>query len=317
MERCPQREEPNMACRAHPRTPGRILARIGLFVLAGILSGCMINIDHLVPRHGNEGDRLVLRNPKGSQSLPDTLTVRFGQTRPRDILSQTPTEVVVEVPNGLTGNTSVSIWLDGLIPISNLKTFRVDAEPILYRILGFGDSLVGPWIYHTHVLDKMLNENIGPSVVINEGKAGEIMSEGAERLGHVLAIHTGVQYIFLLEGANDVSDQTNTPISEMLASLDQMITLVDSYSLYAMIVTVPPRTREALLNDQAWPTTEDWNDALYNYAFVNGIDLVDLHQAFYTQPDWETFLHEDGLHLSPEGQDFVTEVMYDAIAPLL
>lgn len=306
-----------MACRVHLRTAPRILAWIGLLVLAGTSNACFINIDHLVPHHANEGDRLALRNPKGTQPLPDPLTVRFGQTRPRDILSKTPSEIVVEVPPGLAGNTKVSVWLGGLILVSNLKDFRVDPEPILYRILAFGDSLVGPWIYHTDVLDGMLNETVGPTVVINEGKAGEILSEGAERLAHVLSIHSGVQYIFFLEGANDVSDGKNTPISEMLASLDQMTALADTYSLYPIIVTVPPRTRDALLHDQTWPTTEDWDNALYNYSFVNGIQLVDLYQAFHTHPDWESLLLDDGLHLSPEGQDFVADVLYDAIAPLL
>ena len=306
-----------MVCRVHPRTAARIQAWIGLLAVAGLLSGCLVNIEYLVPRQANGGDRLVLRNPRGTEPLPDPLTVRFGQTVPRDILSKTASEIVVEVPIGVQGQMPVSVWFGGLMLVSNSKSFRVDEEPIIHRILGFGDSLVGPWIYHTDVLDTMLNENIGPSLVINEGNAGEILSEGAQRLGHVLSIHAGVQYIFFLEVANDVSDGTNTPISEMLASLEQMLALADGYSLYPIIVTVPPRTRGALLNDQTWPTTEDWNDALYNYAFVNGIELVDMYQAFHTQPDWESFLIDDGLHLSPEGQGFVADVLYAAIAPLL
>jgi lysophospholipase L1-like esterase len=306
-----------MVCRARPRAAARFLFWIGFLVVAGTLNGCFINIEYLVPRHANEGDLLVLRNPNGTQRLPDELTVRFGNTAPRQVLSQTPSEIVAEVPPGLAGEMKVSVWLGGLVLVSNTRSFRVDAEPIIYRILGYGDSLMGPWVYHTDMLDKMLNENVGPSLVINEGKAGEIMSEGAQRLNHVLSIHPGVEYIFILEGANDVYDGRNTPIGEMLASLEQMIDQAVTHSLYPVILTVPPRTREALLHDQTWPTTEDWNDALYNYAFVNGIELVDLYQAFLTQPGWESFLDEDGLHLTPEGQAFIAEVLYASISPLL
>ncbi len=305
-----------MVCRARPRIAARILAWIAFFILSASLCGCLFYIDHLVPRHANEGDRLVLRNPEGTESLPSQSRVRFANTVPRYILSQNPNEVVVEVPPGLEGEVRVSVWL-GVFLVSNLKPFHVDTEQIVYRILAFGDSLVGPWVYHTDRLDAMLNENVGPSLVINEGKAGEILSEGTQRLGHVLSIHSGVEYIYILEGANDVSDGTNTPIGQMLASLEQMMDQASTHSLYPILVTVPPRTRQALLYDQTWPTTEDWNDALRNYAFANGIYWVDMHQAFVTQPGWESFLDENGLHLTAEGQEFVAEVLYSAVTPLL
>lgn len=305
-----------MVYRAHLRIAARTLAWIALVTLPAALSGCIFYIDHLVPPHANEGDRLVLRNPEGTEPLPSQLKVRFATTVPRYILSQNPNEIVVEIPPGIEGEVPVSVWL-GVFLVSNLKPFLVDAEQIVYRILAFGDSLVGPWVYHTNMLDVLLNENVGPSLVINEGKPGEILSEGAQRLGHVLSIHSGVEYIYILEGANDVSDDTNTPIGQMLASLEQMMDQASAHSLYPILVAVPPRTRQALLHDQTWPTTEDWNDALRNYAFANGIDWVDLHQAFVTQPGWESFLDENGLHLTIAGQEFVAEVLYSAVTPLL
>ena len=271
--------------------------------------------------HANVGDRLALRNPGAVEPLPSQMEVLFSNAAPQSILSQSvlsqnPDEIVVEIPPGLEGEVRVSVWL-ALFPVSNFRPFLVDTEPIVYRILAFGDSLVGPWVYHTRILDTMLNENVGPSLVINEGKFGETLSEGAQRLGHVLSLHSGVEYIYILQGANDVSDGTNTAIGQMLASLEQMMDQASTHSLYPIIITVPPRTGQALLYDQTWPTTEDWNDALWDYAFTNGIYWVDLHQAFLTQPGWESFLDEDGLHLTPEGQAFVAEVLYAAVTPLL
>ena len=310
-----------MACRTGPRISARILSWIALLTLPATLSGCIFYIDHFVPHHANVGDRLALRNLGGGEPLPSQMRVLFANAAPQSILSQSvliqnPDEIVVEIPPGLEGEVRVSVWL-GVFPVSNFRPFRVDTEPIVYRILAFGDSLVGPWVYHTRILDTMLNENVGPSLVINEGKSGETLSEGAERLGYVLSLHSGVEYIYILQGANDVYDGRNTPIGQMLASLEQMMDQASTHSLHPILVAVPPRTRQALLYDQTWPTTEDWNDAMHNYALANGIDWVDLHQAFVTQPGWESFLDEEGLHLTTAGQEFVAEVLYSAVTPLL
>jgi lysophospholipase L1-like esterase len=281
-----------------------------------ILNGCVFQIDYLVPLHANVGDRIALRNPAGGDFVPLPWQVLFDITMTETIIRQSPEEIVVEIPPGLEGAVRVTVWL-GSLPVSNIKLLTVDTEPIVHRVLAFGDSLVGPWAFHPSILDTLLNENIGPSLVINEGKAGETLSEGAQRLAEVLSTHKGVQYIYILQGANDVYDGTNTPIGEMLVALDQMMALARTHSLYPILLTVPPRTRTALLNDQTWPTTEDWNDALRGYAIANGIDWVDLYQAFVAQPDWESFLQEYGLHLTAEGNEFIADTMYSAVAPLL
>jgi lysophospholipase L1-like esterase len=305
-----------MAFRKHRVRVERALVFVILVALPGILGGCAFNIDRLVPHHGNVGDLLAVRTELGIVSLSSYHQVMFADIPSESIFRQTSEEVVVVVPSGLAGEVPVSVWA-GFILVSNIKPFRVDTEPIVYRILGFGDSLMGPWAYHTHMLDTMLNENVGPSLVINEGRAGETMSQGAERLAEVLSIHSGIQYICILEGANDVADWLNTPLGEMLSSLEQMIDLASSHSIEPILLTVPPRKGVALSYDQTWPTTEDWNDALRTHAILNGIEWFDLHQAFVTQPGWESFLDEDGLHLSEEGQEFVASAMYPVVASLL
>lgn len=305
-----------MAFRKHPVSVTRALAFVILVSLPGILGGCVIYIDHLVPHHGNAGDRLAVRTADGTEPLSDYHHVMFSSIPSGLTLRRTAGEVVVVVPDGLDGEIPVSVWA-GLVLVSNIKSFRVDTEPIVYRILGFGDSLMGPWAYHTRILDRMLNENVGPSLVINEGKAGETLSEGAQRLGEVLSTHDGVKYIYILEGANDVADSHNTPLGEMLSALDQMMDLASAYSVEPILLTVPPRTGTALSYDRTWPKTEDWNDALRNYAILNGFEWFDLHQAFLSQPGWESLLAPDGLHLSDEGQAFVAQVMYPVVASLL
>lgn len=131
------------------------------------------------------------------------------------------------------------------------------------------------------MLDTMLNENVGPSPVIKERKAGETLFEGARRLGEVLSPHSGVEFLYILQGANDVSGENNTPLGEMLAAPEQMLDLPSAHSITPIL---------------------PW---------------VDLYQAFAAQPDWESFLNEGALHLSEQGQEFVAQVMYPVVTSLL
>jgi lysophospholipase L1-like esterase len=298
---------------------GRECRALACWVLVGWtagLSGCLFQIEHLVPDHANVGDRIVLRNPYGTEPLQSPLSVLFANVMIESIVRQSAQEIVVEIPAGLEGKVAVSVWLSSL-PVSNIADFQVDSQPILHRIIAYGDSLVGPWAYHPQILDGMLNQSVGPSLVINEGKAGETVSEGARRLEEVLSTHIGVRFLYFLEGANDVSDSRNSPIPAMLSALDDMVDLAAAYAVRPILVTLPPKTRHALLIDRVPPTTEDWNHALREYALFNGIDWIDLHQAFVSRPDWESLLLEDGLHLSPEGQVFVAETVYSGLTLLL
>ena len=305
-----------MAFRKDPVRMAPAIVFVILVTLPGMLGGCAFYIDRLVPHHGNAGDRLAVRTTEGAEPLSEYHRVMFSDIPSESIFRQTAEEVVVVVPSGLAGDVPVSVWAGSML-VSNIRPFHVDVEPIVYRILGFGDSLMGPRTYHTHLLDRILNENVGPSLVINEGRAGETMSEGAQRLGDVLSTHSGVQYVYILEGANDVADWRNTPLGEMLSALDQMMDLANAYSIEPILLTIPPRTGEALSYDQTWPTTADWNNALRDYAILNGFEWFDLHDAFVAQPDWKSFLLDDGLHLSEQGQAFVAQLMYPVVASLL
>ncbi len=298
-------------------TKFRAIYGLVLLFSSATFTGCSFYIDSVVPHHANAGDRIALRSLVGAnQRLPVHLEVLFGTTRTDSIIRQDLNEVIVEIPAELSGEVRVSLWV-GLFLVSNIRPFQVDTVPIVYRILAFGDSHVGPWTYHTHMLDTMLNQHIGPSLVINEGKAGETISEGSQRLGDVLSIHDGIEFIYILEGANDVTDDKNTPLGQMIRALEGMIFEANARSLRPILVTVPPRTRDALLHDQTPPTTEDWNAALRSYAIAGGIEWVDLYQAMVLQPGWEAFLDDYGLHLTPEGQEFAANLIYSAIAPLL
>ncbi len=295
-----------------PRGPGLLVC----LILAAGAHGCLFRIERFVPEHGNSGDLVALRDADGARALPEDLFVLFGGWPSPRIPFQSPVEIVAEIPGQARGVVPVSVW-HGLQIISNVKAFQIDTVPLQYHILAFGDSLVGPWIRHPQMLDEMLNEDVAPCVVINEGNAGEVLAKGAERLPHVLAVHEPLEVLYILQGANDVTDATNTPLDDMLAALQEMLALAETHSIRPILLTLPPRTRNALAEDQMSPTTEEWNDLLRAFTVENQIDLVDIYQAFVAEPDWESLLVEDGLHFNEEGQRLVAETVYAAMVPLL
>ncbi len=281
-------------------------------------TGC-VSIETVVPHHANVGDKIAIRDHDKFIPLDIDLYAMFGAVlggvKSSSVFMHDERQLVVTVPDGLAGATQVSIWSNGSM-ISSPVPFQVDTVPIEVRILAYGDSLVSN-AFHPQLLDNMLNENVRPSLVINEGLASETLQGGAMRLETVLSIHNGVQYIYILEGTNDVSDYRNTPIETMLTSLNQMINIAHNAGISVLLATIPPRKDPYLLYDQTSPTTEEWNAALSAYADTNGIQLVDLHGAFMAEPDWESLLHEDGLHFSREGWNFVANELYSIYLPLL
>lgn len=89
------------------------------------------------------GDLLVLRAVERAEFLPNYLHVMFSATPSQSIRWQDSEEIVVEMPSGPAGEVAVSVWL-GLIPVSNITSFCAELEPIVYRILAFGDSMGDP-----------------------------------------------------------------------------------------------------------------------------------------------------------------------------
>lgn len=293
----------------------RLLACAALASLFHLQAGC-ISIETLVPSHGNTGDRVALRDLDGQIPLSGEIRVSFGILKTDATVLRTREQVVVPVPPGVQGTVPVTLWVNGSLA-SNSRTFRVDPEPITLRILAFGDSLVGPTCYHPEVLDQLLNESVGHALVINEGRYGETIQQGTERLPTVLDIHSGLGYLYLLEGANDLHDWKNTPLADMRTCLRQMIHQAEGASVRPVLLTLPPRTRQALLDDRTPPTTEQWNAALRQMAAEDNIACADLYEAFLAEPDWETLLLEDGLHMSEPGWNLAAQVLYDLFLLLL
>ncbi len=286
-------------------------------------TGCIL-VDTVVPHHANVGEKIVLRTRGIPIHLSGELYAKFDNgdlyALPRtgpfsSVIEHDQNQLEITVPSGIEGETVISLW-SGDSLVSSPFPFRIDTVPYDVRILAFGDSLVRN-AFHSHLLDKMLNREICPALVINEGLGGETLQEGALRLETVLSFHKGVGYIYLLEGANDISDNRNTPIGTMIASLAQMIDLIQDAGIHPIVMTTPPRSGPSLENDQTSPTTEEWNRELISYSAAHGIQLVDLYGAFVAEPAWESLLSKDGLHLSKTGWELTAEKLYAAFSPLL
>ncbi len=292
-----------------------LIASCLLALSLGLLTTGCLSIDAVVPYHANVGDKVAIRDYDLFIPLGTELFAEFGDTRSSSVFMHDERQLVVTVPEGLHGNTEVSIWSNGSL-ISSPAPFRVDTVPIDVRILAYGDSLIMD-SYHPKTLDTMLNADGIQALVINEGWSGETLQGGAMRIETILSIHDGVDYMYIIEGTNDVTDQNNTPISEMLTSLDQMIGIAQDAEISVLLTTVPPRTGPSLLKDQTSPTVEEWNAELLTYAGTNGIQVLDLYAVFMADPDWESLLHEDGIHFTKRGWDLVAAELYSVYSPLL
>jgi len=286
-----------------------------ILTLIIISVGC-IDLDRVIPEHSNSGDRVTVEDWDGSIPTEGNVQLRFGPTSAQSIYIWEPSRVVVTVPQGLSGSAPISLWVNGKM-VSNVLRFIVDVTPLVYRILAFGDSLVGPTAWYPQELDTLLNNSEGPAQVINAGESGETIQEGAARFSSTLLIYDHAGFVFIEEGANDVTDTANTPLPLMETALDQMVQTARSHGVTPLIMTLPPRTRAALLIDQTPPTTQDWNQSIRDYALATGTLLIELYDAILSQPEWESLLDEGGLHLSTAGNEFVANYLYQLFLPLL
>ncbi|MEW5900689.1 MAG: GDSL-type esterase/lipase family protein, partial [Acidobacteriota bacterium] len=113
--------------------------------------------------------------------------------------------------------------------------------------IGFGDSITygyidrlpAPELGYPPRLSVLLNENFGPTAMINEGLGGETTPEGLVRIDEVLDTWDA-RYILIMEGTNDV---INPPILMETAAfnIEEMARKSRQAGLFPTITTILPR----------------------------------------------------------------------------
>ncbi len=107
------------------------------------------------------------------------------------------------------------------------------------RIVAFGDSITEGFGQkpYSAFLQQQLDAKQCNSVVINEGKPGELSFDGASRIDSVLAKHSP-QYIILMEGANDARSGVSATITA--ASLGTMMDKAGQAGAKPIVAAITP-----------------------------------------------------------------------------
>ena len=291
--------------------------RIALFISTVILvAGCRPTVTKVVPDRAKGEDVIDLRDPTHG-SLRVEGTVHFGDVEAPIVLSWEPEDVFVEVPDGLTGEIPVYVEMLGIR--SNTTQFTILQNEPLLRVMCFGDSIV----YHgmPEALQLLLDDDpyLGglEPVVMNHGKAAELLSREATRTRWSNALHfQNPNLAILLEATNDVSDNANTPLEKIQNSAIEMIDEVLFKGVDLILCTLLPRV--GACGDATSPTTEEYNTWLASYARGRGIPLVDLYEGFVSMPGWETlyFNATDCSHPNATGNQRVAEIVAEEIKGL-
>jgi lysophospholipase L1-like esterase len=145
--------------------------------------------------------------------------------------------------------------------------------------------------------------------VANEGLSGERATDGVARLPTVLAARRP-DALLLLDGYNDLLGDglaASTPVAD---ALRDMVRLSKADGVpYVFVATLTP-SRPGM---REIPTEVilQTNFLIAQMADAEGAVLVDLFDAFFGQET--TLVGDDGLHLTPAGNDVVAETFFAAI----
>lgn len=300
----------------------------GLFCLllacAGALGGCLppVEIVTIEPDSSNVGDIVAIQG-YGFGPVQGASTILFQHGDTAEVLSWNDSEIMIIVPTGTpSGNVGVTAnILMGELSQFDTAYLLVEATPIQYRMLAFGDSITSGESTtnggYTYYLENTLDAEVGSTVVINAGKVGELTSDGLARFDSALTKWNDVEFVLLMEGTNDVSDSSGAgPLESIISNLRGMIEIArDDHAMEVVLGTIPPRLND--FDDQASPTTLELVEGIRDLATEESIPLADHYQYFTDMTEWET-LFFDAIHPNDQGYEALADSwMQGALEQLL
>ncbi len=182
-----------------------------------------------------------------------------------------------------------------------------DGESERIRIVAFGDSITAGYksTPYSKFLQQLLDANECNSVVINEGRPGEISFDGATRIDSVLAKYSP-NYILIMEGANDVRSGVSAQITA--ASLTTMMNKAIAAGATPKVSAITPNTEDGEENKVI---PEVYNPAIRQAAAGKSVAYVDNYSAL--AGEYWSLYNIDGLHLTAQGQNVVAQEFYKSI----
>ena len=145
--------------------------------------------------------------------------------------------------------------------------------------------------------------------VINEGLSGERATDGVARLPTVLASRQP-DALLLLDGYNDLLNDGVAASVPVADALRDMVRLAKADGVpFVFVATVTP-SRPGIREIPIAAILQA-NFLITEMAAAEGVVLVDLFDAFFGQE--ATLVGDDGLHLTPAGNEVVAATFYSAI----
>lgn len=188
-----------------------------------------------------------------------------------------------------------------------------NAEVEENKYIAFGDSItagIGATTTSDGVLngypprlEKMLNEKIAPSIVVNEGNPGEYTPGGAERIDDVLN-KNNAKYILIMEGTNDVTHNDST--ETIIFFLGLIVEHSQNYGTTPLLAGLTPRMD--FLNERV---SDDINPAIKILAEEKGVTYVDQYTEF--AKDKALYMSDGRLHPNDAGYQLMAETWFASI----
>jgi lysophospholipase L1-like esterase len=190
------------------------------------------------------------------------------------------------------------------------------------RYVAFGDGITygvidgqaAPELGYAPRLEALLNENFGPSEVINEGVTGDTTLNGLGRMSDVLAMHSA-RYLLLMEGTNDVVS-LEVSVDATAFNIEQMVRKVLDLHALPVLATIIPRKDwrwySAVYRDRLYGI----NDNIRRIAQNLKLPFIDMFEIYFDFPEAEGgfwALLSDDVHPNERGYEVMTQAWWNEI----
>lgn len=279
-------------------------------------------------RPSREGNRVFAARYNGNMFGPETPV--SPQVRellpPRTVSSAGETVIVWKSAAGLKtkgvrADPPVPVKPSGAPSAEPPSVFNPDRDENAY--IGFGDSITygyidrlpAPELGYPPRLDVILDQNFGPTEMINEGIGGENTLMGVVRIPIVLGARPA-RYILIMEGTNDV---INLPVSidTSVFCIREMVRKAREAGAFPTITTILPRRDWAWPNPQVRARHRYLNDQIRNLQAELHVSFIDMDQLFLDYPPQDggmlSLLSNDRKHPSEKGYQFMAEKWFEEI----
>jgi len=185
------------------------------------------------------------------------------------------------------------------------------------KYIGFGDSITYGVIAYEPAPDKgyiprlerLIDENLGESQVVNQGVGGEMTSGGLSRITAVINKEQA-KAIFLMEGTNDVKDY-GISMDTAAFNLKEMAQSCLKLGMTVFLASIIPKDLwEGIIKERIL----ELNEKIRAVASDLKIDFVDQFGAFFDYPDDWHILYSDATHPNEQGYQLMAETWFKSLS---